>query len=114
MRDIIITATFLRTRTIHDDTFAKGYENVHEFRLSDGKLWKTRSTKLMEHACRVSGRGYEIEVGPNQWPINVLDLETGTGYAKKSNCIMKYANGEEPVNLSRKHSFRLNIKKKVP
>ena len=111
MRDITITATFLRTKTIHDDDLAKGYENVYEFRLSDGKLWQTRSTKLMQYACSVSGRAYEIEIGPNQWPINVLDLETGTGYSKKSNCIMKYVPGEEPVNLSRENSWRLNVKK---
>jgi hypothetical protein len=59
----------------------------------------------------VSGRLYEIEIGPNQWPINVFDIETGTGFSKKSNSIMKYVNGEEPVNLSRKNSFRLNLKK---
>jgi hypothetical protein len=79
MKDITFTAIFLRTRTIHDDDLPKGYENVHEFRLSDGKLWRTRSTKIMEHACKVSGRAYEIEIGPYQWPVNVLGLETGTG-----------------------------------
>jgi hypothetical protein len=111
MRGVTFTATFLRTRTIHDDDLARGYENVHQFRLNDGQLWETRSTKLIQYACTVSGRLYEIEIGPNQWPINILDIETGTGFSKKSNSIMKYTNGEEPVNLSRKNSFRLNLKK---
>ena len=111
MKDVKIIATFLRKRTIVDDDLPQGYKNVHEFALENGKRWETKSTKLIAYACTVSGRAYEIEIGPNQWPINVLDLETGTGFSKKSNRIMCYVNGEEPEKLSSKNSWRLNVKK---
>lgn len=108
------TAIFLRERTIYGEDLATGREDIHEFRLENGSLCQIKTTKLLKYACDKSGKSYEIEIGEWQFPVNILDLDTGTGYAKKSNCIMKYANGEEPVNLSRKHSFRLNIKKKLP